>query len=106
MDVRKMRWLRPAAFSGVWLLCLSTARAQFDADYQTNVISGVVSNWVGNYIVGSNTIYDALFIQNGGTLSNQYTYIGRESTGQNNSVTITGFSSMLSADYSVFVGYF
>ena len=47
------------------------ARAQFTADFQTNTISGVTSNWVGTfYTVGSNTMSDALRVINGGVLSN------------------------------------
>ncbi len=43
-------------------------RAQFTANYQTNIISGVTSNWSGSYYVGSNTFANSLLIQNGGVL--------------------------------------
>ena len=55
--------------AGALILLSATAFAQFTANYQTNVISGVVSNWSGNYIVGSNTVFDLLRIDNGGVLT-------------------------------------
>src|SRR6266404_8773839 len=55
-----------------------SASAQYTGNYQTNIISGVVSNWTGDYLIGSNTFADALFIQNGGVLSNANGYLGYE----------------------------
>ena len=52
--------------------------AQYAGNSQTNIISGVVSNWTGDYLVGSNTFADALLIQNGGVLSNGNGYLGYE----------------------------
>jgi T5SS/PEP-CTERM-associated repeat protein len=69
------------------------ARGQFSADYQTNIISGVVSNWAGNYIVGSNTVSDLLRIENGGVLTNSIGYIGYEATASNNYVIVSGNGS-------------
>jgi len=80
----------------VWRLLISIAltasfaHAQFTANFQTNIISGVISNWTGNYIVGSNTYADALVVQNSGLLSNRYAYIGYEAYSTNNSVLVTG----------------
>src|ERR1700685_3215353 len=45
------------------------ASAQYTADYQTNIISGVTSNWSGDYIVGSKTSSDVLMIKNDGNIS-------------------------------------
>jgi hypothetical protein len=41
-------------------------RAQYTANYQTNIISGVTSNWTGNYYVGNSTFADVLLIRNSG----------------------------------------
>jgi T5SS/PEP-CTERM-associated repeat protein len=72
-----------------------TARAQFTADYQTNVIDGVVSNWAGAYCVGDNYVFDALQIINGGALYNKgFVYIGYSSTASNNSVLVSGAGSV------------
>ena len=43
-------------------ISISTTKAQFSSDYQTNIISGVVSNWNGDYIVGNDTAFDLLRI--------------------------------------------
>jgi hypothetical protein len=52
------------------LVLAGQTQAQFTANDQTNTIDGVVSNWPGDYVVGSNTFNDALQILNGGVLSN------------------------------------
>jgi T5SS/PEP-CTERM-associated repeat protein len=46
-------------------------QAQYSGSYQTNIISGVVSNWSGQYLVGflNNDSADALLIQSNGVLS-------------------------------------
>src|ERR1041384_2667500 len=61
------------------VLCAEPALGQFTANNQTNTIS-VVSNWVSSagYIVGSNTVFDALQVINGGVLSNGTGIIGYE----------------------------
>ena len=63
------------------------ADAQYTGDFQTNTIGGVVSNWTGNYIVGSNTFADALLIENGGVLSNGFGQLGCQLS-SNNSVHV------------------
>jgi T5SS/PEP-CTERM-associated repeat protein len=77
-------------------------RAQFTANNQTNVISGVVSNWPGDYDVGSNYVLDALFIQNGGVLSvtNGSGNIG----GTSNSAVVSGNGSVWTNSGSLNVG--
>src|SRR2546422_871603 len=80
------------------------ARAQFTADYQTNIISGVVSNWTGIYIVGSNTVFDLLSIDGGGVLSNASAYIGYEASASNNSAIVSGSSSVWSIGDKLYVG--
>lgn len=70
----------------------SVARAQFSADYQTNIISGVTSNWPGIYYVGRTNHSTTLIIQNGGVLSNQSGYVGYLMQ-NSNTVVITGSGS-------------
>ncbi len=71
----------------------TSVRAQYTADFQTNIISGVTSNWTGSYIVGSNNFADALQIQSGGILLYGRGYIGFEANASNNSVLVTGAGS-------------
>ena len=65
---------------GSWL-GIQPGRAQYTANYQTNLISGVTNNWVGNYGVGSNTFANTLLIQNGGALFNSDGYLGYQPIG-------------------------
>lgn len=62
---------------GCFVILAAPARAQYTDDYQTNTISGVTSNWAGNYLVGSNTFADVLLVQDGGVLSNGFGRLGR-----------------------------
>lgn len=75
-------------------ISISTARAQFSSDYQTNIISGVTSNWTGDYLVGSNTTFDLLRVESGGVLSNAFSIVGRESSASNNSVVVSGTNAV------------
>jgi len=43
--------------------------AQFSADYQTNIVSGVTNSWSGQYYVGYSSFHNALIVQNSGDLS-------------------------------------
>ncbi|HUJ09366.1 MAG TPA: hypothetical protein VL171_05010 [Verrucomicrobiae bacterium] len=63
------------------LVVVFSANGQFSANFQTNTISAVTSNWVGNgtYVVGSNTFADVLQITNSGVLSNGTGSIGYDS---------------------------
>lgn len=92
--------------SGLGFLFILTAplRAQYTANYQTNIISGVASNWTGNYLVGSNTFADALLIQNSGVLSNGYGYLGSLGGSSNNVASVTGMGSVWSNRYNLIVG--
>ena len=60
------------------LLPAAHAQYNYSLNYQTNTISGVTSNWVGNgtYVVGSNTYLNALIINSGGALTDTNGYIG------------------------------
>ena len=73
------------------LLAAGTAPAQYTGSTQTNTISGVTSNWPGDYIIGSNTWHhDVLIVQNAGTLTNASGYLGYDAANSNNAALITG----------------
>ena len=103
--MRSRLWLSCAVLGLVCIPLCSTARAQFSSDFQTNVISGVTSNWAGDYVVGSKTVFDLLRIENGGLLSNDFGYIGYEANATNNSVTVTGSNSTWINSITVYVGF-
>ena len=74
-----------------------SAEAQYTANYQTNTISGVVSNWAGDYVVGNANVFDVLQIINSGVLSSSGdSYIGYTTASSNNSVLVTGSGSVWS----------
>jgi hypothetical protein len=75
------------------LFVVPTTQAQYSANFQTNLISGVVSNWAGDYVVGSNTFADVLLIRNGGELFDRGGYVGSFSIGSNNSVLVADAGS-------------
>ena len=77
---------------GVACFAGTDLRAQYSADFQTNIISGVMSNWTGGYGVGGPFLGDVLLVQNGGVLSNQGGSIG-SGTGTN-SVVVSGPGSV------------
>jgi len=95
--VTAMALLACAAFS-------PSGYAQFSADYQTNIISGVISNWTGNYFVGSNTFANVLLIQNGGILSNSAGYLGGLTGSSNNNVLVTDQGSVWKNASILYVG--
>jgi T5SS/PEP-CTERM-associated repeat protein len=79
--------------------------AQYTASYETNVISGVVSNWSGDYDIGNNTVFDRLQIISGGVLSNNgYGEVGLTASANNNSALVTGAGSLWNNTNTVFVG--
>ncbi len=88
MQSIRRSFLVTALFGGV-LFPFHPVDAQYSANYQTNIISGVTSNWVGDYIVGNTTFADALLIQNSGVLSNDNGYIGYEAGANNNTVLVS-----------------
>ena len=81
-----------------------SSEAQYTANHQTNIISGVTNNWSGDYYVGSNYVFDALLIQNGGVLSNMNGYIGYSAAASNNSALVTGSGSVWSNETYLYVG--
>jgi hypothetical protein len=65
-----MKRLISAGLIALTVALAPVSRAQYTADFQTNIIDGVVSNWSGEYVIGSNTFGDVFLIQNGGVFSN------------------------------------
>jgi T5SS/PEP-CTERM-associated repeat protein len=112
------RWACPTGKSLVtsiiWLLCASavmlcagTVHAQYTGDNQTNIISGVVSNWSGDYVISygvglGNSAFDALLIQNGGVLSNSDGYIGNR--WDNNLAVVSGSGSTWNNSGDLLIG--
>ncbi len=105
---------RRAVFAVVGCLFILSppAGAQYTANYQTNIISGVTSNWSGDYLVGSNTFADALLIKNGGVLSDAFGYLGYEVGSSNNSAVVADTNSVwnsnpsaLGVPYNLCIGY-
>jgi len=83
-----------------------SSEAQYTANFQTNIISGVISNWSGEYDVGSNTFADVLLIQNGGVFTNTDAFLGLQVGSSNNTVLVTDPSSDWSiGSPSLIVGY-
>ena len=101
-----MKLTRVSGLPVVLLLGVATARAQFSADFQTNTISGVVSNWAGNgsYVVGSNTAFNVLRIVGTGVLSNGSGFVGYETFASNATVLVTDNGSQWTNRFDLFVG--
>ena len=92
-------------FSAGMLLGSQPSRAQFTGNYQTNIISGVTSNWVSNYYVGLDTFRDVLWIDNAGALSDGIGILGYYDSGSNNAAYVTGPGSVWVNATNLFVGY-
>jgi len=86
------------------LLYPQLARAQYTADFQTNVISGVTSNWSGDYYVGNTNFADVLIIQSAGLFGDIAAFVGNTSASSNNSVLVTDPGSVWSNHASLFFG--
>jgi len=93
-----------ALIGALGLSVAPATRAQYTADFQDAIISGVTSNWSGSYIVGSNTFADILFVQNGGVLADGNGYLGYEASGSNNVAAVIGSGSVWSNASSLYVG--
>ena len=92
---------------GVTALSMTAApatRAQYTADFQTNIISGVTSNWTGDYRVGNANSADALVIQSNGVLTDGSASLGYSSNSSNNSALVTDSGSIWSNGF-LYVGY-
>jgi T5SS/PEP-CTERM-associated repeat protein len=80
------------------------ARSQYSANFQDTIISGVTSNWSGDYIIGSNTFADILFVQNNGVLVDGNGYLGYEASGSNNVAAVIDSGSVWSNGGSLYIG--
>lgn len=78
------------------LTLAGTVSAQFNSNNQTIVISGVDSNWTGDYFLGRTNFSDWLRIESGGKLAvtNGDGYIGYYDFAVNNRMLVTGSGSM------------
>jgi T5SS/PEP-CTERM-associated repeat protein len=86
-------WLIAGIMAGI--LCLPRyADAQYTTNFQTNIISGVTSNWAGSYVVGSTNFAVVLLIQNSGVLSNGNGTVAAGPSSSNNNVVVSGFGSV------------
>ncbi len=79
--------------------------AQYSADFQTNIISGITSNWSGAYYVGYTNFADVLVIENGGALSSDGGYVGIETSASNNFAVVSGSGSVWSNSSTFSVGW-
>ena len=84
---------------------IQPAAAQYTSNYQTNTISGVTNYWAGDYVVGSNTLADALLIRNAGVLSNANGYVGYLPASSSNYVMVTGTNSVWNSATLLELGY-
>ncbi|MGO9246268.1 MAG: hypothetical protein ACLPT4_13065 [Verrucomicrobiia bacterium] len=89
----------------IWIAVDSRpSQAQYTANFQTNIISGVTSNWSGDYYVGNTNFADVLIIQSAGLLGDVAAFVGNTSASSNNSVLVTGSGSVWSNHASLFFG--
>jgi T5SS/PEP-CTERM-associated repeat protein len=99
---------RGCLITGVFFLITlgaQTSEAQFTSDFQTNIISGVTSNWSGDYVVGSNTFADALLIQNSAVMAVGHGYLGLNSDSSNNCAVVSGSGSIWTSPNRLYVGW-
>jgi T5SS/PEP-CTERM-associated repeat protein len=69
------------------------SRAQYNADSQTNAYGSGLTGWTGNYLVGSNKVFDVLLVTGGGVLTNANAYLGYEIPASNNLAIVDGGGS-------------
>jgi T5SS/PEP-CTERM-associated repeat protein len=84
---------------------IQPAEGQYTSNYQTNTISGVTNYWAGDYVVGSNTLADALLIRNAGVLSNANGYVGYLPASSSNYVMVAGKNSVWNSATWLELGY-
>jgi T5SS/PEP-CTERM-associated repeat protein len=84
-------------------------RAQYTTNFQTNIISGVTSNWSGDYRVGGEMISgDVLLIISNGILFNASGYVGYGlplRQGLPNVAVVDGSGSVWNNNSNLWVGY-
>jgi len=93
----------------IGLMLAAQARAQFTADYQTNIISGVISNWIGPYRVDHQHTF--LRIDSGGELSDTNGLVDSSGLGppphfvsSPNGVLVTDTGSIWSNQHYCYIG--
>ncbi|HUJ10124.1 MAG TPA: hypothetical protein VL171_08870 [Verrucomicrobiae bacterium] len=86
------------------LVAAPVSHAQYTDDFQTNIISGVTSNWVGTYKVGDANSADVLLIQSNGVLTDDGGYLGNLFFSSNNFALVTDSGSIWSNSF-FYVGY-
>ncbi|MGO9243437.1 MAG: VWA domain-containing protein [Verrucomicrobiia bacterium] len=77
----------------------SASQAQFSASSQTNIISGVISNWSGNYTLGYS--YDSLQLSAGASLNDGEAFL----EGGFDSVSVTGSNTVWGSSAGPLVGH-
>src|ERR1039457_3198710 len=92
MDRMRRGYLVVGLFVGL-VIGANSSQAQFSASSQTNLISGVTSNWVGTYFVGIGRSADALLIQSAGGVSNG-SGISGNGPASNNCAVVSGPGSV------------
>lgn len=92
---------------GLGLTIAGPVSAQFTLNNQTIVISGVSSNWTGDYCVGRTNSSDLLRIDSGGrlTVSNGDGYIGYSEYAVSNRMQVMGAGSLWTNPGTLFIGY-
>jgi T5SS/PEP-CTERM-associated repeat protein len=90
--------------AGIVLISRPASDAQYIANSQTNIISGVTSNWAGDYMVGSNTFANVLIVRNNATLNDAGGYLGYSAGSYKNAAIVTAPGSAWNND-TLFVGY-
>jgi len=101
--MHQMRRGRLMAGFLIWIALGSRpSEAQYTANFQTNIISGVTSNWSGDYSVGFAA--DVLLIRNGGRLNNGGGNVGISYGNSNNMVLVSDPGSIWSNSSSLIIG--
>jgi T5SS/PEP-CTERM-associated repeat protein len=84
------------------------SEAQYSANFQTNIISGVTSNWSGSYYVGYTTFADTLLIHDSGVLNvggGGAGILGFMAGSSNNVAVVTGSNSVWKSPGGLVIGY-
>jgi T5SS/PEP-CTERM-associated repeat protein len=106
-DVRRTRssYLTVALLFSTFLFS-EVSHAQYTANFQTNIISGVISNYSGDYYVGYTNYADVLLVENGGALTSSVGAVGNglDMWSSNNVAVIRGPGSVWDAVGGMWVG--
>jgi T5SS/PEP-CTERM-associated repeat protein len=85
------------------LVFASTAAAETGI---TNIVDGVMSNYTGSFLLGSNGAFNELIVTNAGELNvTNRSIIGNSAASSNNYALVTGAGSLWSNSGSLYVGY-